>query len=229
MFYEMGMSEHMPIFLLLSPLPPELKVVLKRLEDKNFTVQKMDDVYICPELRLMLAVSGHGKVQTALNTQKILISQPQIKTAFLMGAAGALKEDVRPRDVVVASKSIEHDYRLLFISRPLPEISCPHDYTASLTPVGEFGLHVGPIASGDEDIINTERAAELQKKTQALAVAWEGAGFARACQSCKVSWTEIRAVTDSADHKAIDSFKANLEPAMNNAFDVFWKILTVDQ
>ncbi|MBX2993701.1 MAG: 5'-methylthioadenosine/S-adenosylhomocysteine nucleosidase [Bdellovibrionaceae bacterium] len=223
------MSDHMPLFLVLSPLKSELKVILERIEQKNFTLQKLGDVYVCPEARLMLAASGHGKVQTALNTQKILLLHPQIKDAFLIGAAGALKAGVKPRDVVVATKSIEHDYRLLFISKPLPEILSPHDYAASLSPIGDFGLHIGPIASGDEDIVNTERAAELQAKTQALAVAWEGAGFARACQNCQVAWTEIRAVTDEADHKAVDSFKANLEPAMNNAFDVFWKILTVDE
>jgi len=48
-----------------------------------------------------------------------------------------------------------------------------------------FQVHIGPIASGDEDIVDSVRAIEVRTATEALCVAWEGSGGARAAQ---VSW-----------------------------------------
>jgi nucleoside phosphorylase len=55
------------------------------------------------------------------------------------------------------------------------------------------------IASGDEDIVTIERAAELHTQTGAVAVAWEGAGVARACLFSQIPYLEIRGITDTAD------------------------------
>lgn len=50
----------------------------------------------------------------------------------------------------------------------------------------------------------------------ALAVAWEGAGGARACVFSGLPFLEIRGITDSADHRAPVEFEQNLEKAMAN-------------
>jgi nucleoside phosphorylase len=52
--------------------------------------------------------------------------------------------------------------------------------------------------------------------TGALAVAWEGAGGARACQFNNVPFVEIRGVTDRADSDAALDFEANLRSVMRN-------------
>jgi adenosylhomocysteine nucleosidase len=77
-------------------------------------------------------------------------------------------------------------------------------------------VHYGIIASGDEDIVALERAQALHAQTQALAVAWEGAGVARACRFSGISSLEIRAITDTADHEAPAAFETNLRLAMEN-------------
>ena len=79
-----------------------------------------------------------------------------------------------------------------------------------------FRVHFGPIASGDEDVVETERGKELHESTGALAVAWEGAGGARACAFSSIPFVEIRGVTDTANHTAASDFAENLELAMNN-------------
>ena len=48
-------------------------------------------------------------------------------------------------------------------------------------------------------------------RTGALAVAWEGAGGARACHFSGIPFLEIRGITDSADSDAASDFRATLE------------------
>jgi len=58
-------------------------------------------------------------------------------------------------------------------------------------------------------------------RTGALAVAWEGAGGARACHFSGIPFLEIRGITDSADSDAASDFGANLEGAMRNVAALF--------
>ena len=60
-------------------------------------------------------------------------------------------------------------------------------------------MHWSLFASGDEDVIELERKKQIQRRTGALVVAWEGAGGARACQFSGIPFMEIRGVTDNAD------------------------------
>jgi adenosylhomocysteine nucleosidase len=56
----------------------------------------------------------------------------------------------------------------------------------------------------------------LQSLTGAIAVAWEGAGGARACRFSGVPFLEIRGITDSAGHSAPTDFEENLIIALHN-------------
>ena len=79
-----------------------------------------------------------------------------------------------------------------------------------------FSVHIGIVASGDEDIVTHIRAEELQKQTNALAVAWEGAGGARAARFNNLPFIEVRGITDNARDDVPQSFSANLPVAMSN-------------
>jgi adenosylhomocysteine nucleosidase len=48
-----------------------------------------------------------------------------------------------------------------------------------------------------------------------LAVAWEGAGVARAARLHEVDFLEIRALTDGADENTMAHFQENLASAMD--------------
>ena len=74
-----------------------------------------------------------------------------------------------------------------------------------------FKVHFGKVASGDEDIIERIRAQELNTLTGALAVAWEGAGGARASCFMGIPHLEIRGLTDIADNDAPIVFDENLK------------------
>ncbi len=94
-----------------------------------------------------------------------------------------------------------------------------------IVPAAGFRVHFGPIASGDEDIVDVARGQELRETTGAVAVAWEGAGGARACLFSGTPFVEIRGVTDNANHTAPADFETNLELAMDNlaALIIAWR------
>ncbi len=173
-----------------------------------------------PDLGATLAPGGLGKAQFALQTQHLLDMRSDWDLIVCTGAAGALADEVPVGDVVVATTTVEHDYNNKFNERALPKFDGAGATIADLKSVSQsldsFRVHFGPIASGDEDVVETERGKELHESTGALAVAWEGAGGARACAFSSIPFVEIRGVTDTANHTAAADFAENLELAMSN-------------
>ena len=173
-----------------------------------------------PDLGVTLARGGLGKVQFAVQTQHLLDSCSDWDLIVCAGAAGALADKVSVGDIVVATTTVEHDYNNKFNERALPKFDGAETAITELRSVSRstkaFSVHFGPIASGDEDVVETERKRALHESTGALAVAWEGAGGAKACAFNRIPFVEIRGVTDTADHNAASDFEENLEVAMRN-------------
>jgi adenosylhomocysteine nucleosidase len=174
-----------------------------------------------PSLDMLVAVGGNGKAQFGVQTQHLIGHCPQAKLLICAGAAGRLAGALSVGDVVVATSTIEHDYWERFTLKPLP---C-HDGDAEV--LGQFArvagvrefpfrVHFGPIASGDEDIIDAQRSAEVHAATQALCVAWEGSGGARAARFSGIGFLEVRSITDVADASAAVSFQENLRTVLPN-------------
>jgi adenosylhomocysteine nucleosidase len=136
------------------------------------------------------------------------------------GAAGALSPQVSIGDLIVATSTLEHDYNNKFSERPKPRFagdleSIEQIKALTLSDV-HFNVHFGIMAGGDEDVIDSARGAELYKAHQALAVAWEGVGGARACAFSQVPFLELRGATDTANHEAPVVFYVNLNTVMKN-------------
>src|SRR5215211_224119 len=157
-------------------------------------------------LGISVARGGHGKTQFGVQAQYLLDHAPDVAAVVCVGAAGALAEDLAIGDLVLATETVEHDYTERFSSHPLPRFAGNAALLAALQQLPlqslAFGVHFGIIASGDEDVIEIERAAALRQATEACAVAWEGAGGARACLFSGVPFLELRGITDTANHDA---------------------------
>jgi len=121
---------------------------------------------------------------------------------------------------VVGTETVEHDYRLLFATRPLPRFpGHPPSIEAlrrSAKATRNFRVAFDVIASGDEDVVTASRAQAIRDQTGAACVAWEGSGAARAALFNGIGSLEIRAVTDAADKEAPQKFDQNLPIAMAN-------------
>lgn len=188
------------------------------LDRKRDRIGKLDACHF-PEIQTTISRGGHGKAQFGVQTQ-YLLNQMKFDLVLCAGAAGALSPDVQVGDLIVATSTFEHDYELKFVKRPYPQFAGDAKSIEQLRKLNmkdqEFSMHFGIVASGDEDVIDIARGRELQEKTNALAVAWEGAGGARACAFSYTPYLEVRGATDIANHKAPVAFDKNLAVAMKN-------------
>ena len=135
---------------------------------------------------ILVSQGGLGKAQTALVTQHIIDHWEGISLVVCAESAGALLDALAVGDVVVATATIEHDFKSWIPGRPLPLFKGDAKSLSSLKTANRIRRHsfqvkFGPIASGDETVVNPDKAAQVRAATGAFAVAWEGAGAARAC------------------------------------------------
>jgi len=215
--------------LIILPLKPEYTLFLRSCAKLGYTAEKHDNTYRLsvqhiPTLNASIALGGHGKTQFGIHTQYFIDRLSPLDLVICIGAAGALTNNLRIGDIVIGTSIIEHDYTERFKKRPLPLFRTHPAIIDSFRKCSfqndTFKMHFGPIASGDEDITEVVRKDILHQKTQAIAVAWEGAGGARACIFNKIPYVELRSITDSADGLAVPDFKSNLATAIDNAVEL---------
>ena len=214
-----------PRILVLAPLAEEWSILVGACGERHLTRilpdLKLPCAYV-PAWRMALARAGHGKTQCAVQAQYLIGRFPSAALVVCVGAAGSLDPNLSLGDVVVGTETVEHDYRLLFATRPLPRfcgnvasLARLRDRAASLS---GFRIAFDVIASGDEDVVSSSRAAEIRTQTGAVCVAWEGSGAARAATFNNIGSLEIRGITDAADKEASQDFHDNLPIAMANLF-----------
>jgi adenosylhomocysteine nucleosidase len=212
-----------PRILVLCPLVREWSFLVSAFEPSIHVERlhdlKIDAAYIS-HWRALVAPGGHGKTQFAVQAQYLIGRFPSTELVICAGAAGSLSPHLSAGDVVVGTETVEHDYRQLFASRPLPRFPGhgPSIDALRRSAQGVSGFHVSfdVIAGGDEDVVVSERAQAIRDQTGAACVAWEGSGAARAALFNGIGSLEIRAVTDAADKEAPQRFEANLTIAMAN-------------
>ncbi len=214
--------------LLVTPLQKEMDAFLRGCaarghESTQTSIGRLPVAQV-DSLHLTVALGGNGKVQFAVQTQHLLDSGNNWHAVICAGTCGALAADVSVSDVVIGTETIEHDYYNRFNEHPTPSFAGDPDMLAALrampTDDYSFNLLFGPIASGDDDIVDPARSEELQRNTGALVVAWEGAGGARAFAFSQLPYLEIRAATDTADPNAPTDFYMNVPTAMDHIAEI---------
>jgi adenosylhomocysteine nucleosidase len=212
-----------PRILILAPLAREWSFLVSTFE-ASLSVEHLEDLKIkaayIPHWRALVAHGGHGKTQFAVQAQYLIGQFPSVELVICAGAAGSLASELCVGDVVVGTETVEHDYRLLFATRPLPRFPGHGPSIDALRPlarrISDFQVAFDVIASGDEDVVTSERAQAIRDQTGAVCVAWEGSGASRAALFNRLGSLEIRAVTDAADKEAPQRFDTNLPIAMAN-------------
>ena len=174
---------------------------------------------------VVLAEGGFGKVQYGVTTQHLLDHLPDVDLVVCAGIAGGLTDDVRVGDVVIGTETVEHDFYSGVLGRVPPGFEGSREHLARLAgTVGEedapFSVHFAPIASGDEGISDRVRKDAIHARTDALAVAFEGAGGARSALFCGIPYLEVRGISDMAEGDVLTELVANLPDAMANVATV---------
>jgi len=222
---------------MVTPLPDEFHPLLGAFTAMGYANSSREVGHLpvneIPDLHLCLAIGGHGKTQFGIHIQHLLDLIPQISLVICAGAAGGIAPAVKIGDVIVATSTVEHDFTNRFVIRPLPSFGGSPVHLDILKSFQhfpkDFTVHFGTVASGDEDIITPTRAEEVRQSTGALAVAWEGAGGARAARFMGIPFLEIRGLTDAADHDAPAIFDENVKIIMPRIAMIVEKLLARDQ
>src|SRR5215472_2746881 len=207
-----------PRLLILCPLAREWSFLVSTFE-ASLHVERLHDLEIegayIFDWRALVAPGGHGKTQFAVQAQYLIDRFSSVELVICAGAAGSLALELSVGDVVVGTETVEHDHRLLFATRPLPRFPGHGPSIDVLRRLAQgisgFRIAFDVIASGDEDVVTSERAQAIRDQTDAVCVAWEGSGAARAALFNRVGSLEIRAVTDAADKEAPQRFDANCQ------------------
>ena len=209
----------------ITPIAEEFHSLTKTFDQRwqGHEVRQVSRIQVCEyrTVGIIVAQGGLGKVQFAVITQHLLDNIPDLSLIVCAGVAGSLVKTVAVGDVVIGTATVEHDFNSKSPDARLPRFDGSPRHVAALQRKGSLGqssfrVHLGPIASGDEAVLDSSRAGELHIRTGALAVAWEGAGGARAAAFSGVPYLEIRGISDMADHDASVTWITNLPDAMRN-------------
>ena len=160
--------------------------------------------------------AGHGKTEYAIKAVSKIEAAGSADLLVCLGACGGLHGELSVGDIVVATETVEHDYKERFEPGPAPVFSGYEQVLPGLVELNLTNVVFGRIASGDEDIVDRSRAEQIAKEFESIAVAWEGAGGARAARHLGIPFLEVRVVTDMAHADAPGDFKANLQLGMQN-------------
>lgn len=189
---------------------------------KTETINNMN--YTLAELcgkEVAIVVCGVGKVNAAV-CATTLINRYSPTVIVNSGVAGALSPLVSVGDIVVASKSVEHDMNITALGDKQGEVSFPTgkimyfdcDKAASsllasvCESIPETKVARGIIASGDIFVSDRKSRLLINDRFGAIACEMEGAAIGHACYCCGVPYCIIRAISDDLnENKGVDFVK----------------------
>ena len=204
--------------------------------------------------KVVLGLSGIGKVNAAMVTT-LMVEHFRPRELIFSGVSGALSPKLRPGDIVIGRKIVQHDYGLLTdkgttssptrnpINGKRNPVFFPAD--AGLLKLAQAAggrikpekitttrgqrlprIRTGVIATGDVFVASAANKARIHKRLKADVVEMEGGAVAQVCWQLKVPCIVIRSVSDLADAGASDDFKKFYKAAARNSAALVQDILT---
>jgi len=200
----------------------ELEPILEKVEIKEIIEYARNKYYLAKykNLDLVLAYSKIGKVNAA-TTATILIEKFGAKKILFSGVAGAIDRDLKIGDLIIATKTCQHDVDLtVFGYEPgyIPEskvfFECDEKLNEIARNVAEklkIKLKEGIIASGDQFIHSKERKEWIAKTFNASAIEMEGGAVGCVTWTLDVPFFMLRSISDTAEEGAGVDFDEFLE------------------
>ena len=171
-------------------------------------------------LDLIIAYSKIGKVNATL-TASTLIHKFGAQKLLFSGVAGAVSEDLKIGDLIIASKLAQHDLDISAFGHPYGYVPGGAVYVETDSTLMELAKKVarglskplkeGIIATGDQFICAVDKKEWIEKTFHADALEMEGAAVAVVCDALKVPFCILRAISDAADMDAGFNFDTFLE------------------
>ncbi|AIM24835.1 5'-methylthioadenosine/adenosylhomocysteine nucleosidase [Melissococcus plutonius] len=173
---------------------------------------------------IILVRSGIGKVAATITTT-LLIHQYQVNLVINTGSAGGIGKNLAIGDLVIANALAYFDvdvtgfgYKPGQLPGGMPLYFETSQYAKlEMTKAAQetgYKIHHGLIVSGDTFVNNqTEIATILTNFPEALACEMEGAAVAQTATQFNIPFLIVRAISDTADEVATDTFDEFIEKA----------------
>ncbi|MBN2591975.1 MAG: 5'-methylthioadenosine/adenosylhomocysteine nucleosidase [Sedimentisphaerales bacterium] len=204
---------------------------------------------------VVMVWTGIGKVNAAMTTT-LLIEYFKPEQIIFTGIAGAVNNELRPGDIVIAEKTAHHDMGTIWpeglfvkgVKSRLDGFENPVFFPAdeklvtlaqkaaerigmrrieTVTGQRKPKIITGVIVTGDSFIASTEKCAELRKKLEADAVEMEGAAVAQICYQRQIDHLVIRSISDSADEGAVTDKQMFYILAAKNSSDLVAEMISL--
>ena len=240
-------TQQRPTTAILGAFDEETIMLEGQLEDKQeYKIQGVKFVWGRLKGRdVVVGWTGIGKVNAAMTTTLVL-ERFEPNEVIFSGIAGSLNPELSAGDIVVATKTIQHDLGILTPSgienigfvNPVTGKDNPAYFDADpqLLEAAEQAakqvvlekiktgseerdprIKKGVIVTGDVFVSSSEKSAELHDKFGADAVEMEGAATAQICYQQNVPCIVIRSISDRSDEKAMEEMNRFLKTAAKNS------------
>jgi adenosylhomocysteine nucleosidase len=233
---------------ILGALPVEIEQVVDALENEaEETIQGVE--FFSGQLdstSMVVSVTGAGKVNATI-TATLLIEHFQPQYVIFTGVAGALNPSLGPGDIVIGTKTAQHDLMKvqnegvegMTVRSPITGKECPEFFQCddvlleaargvrqewSEDPRGKGAgtgkgsqIREGIIVSGDAFVASDQMKTELHQRLGADAVDMESAAVAHVCHVYGIPFIAIRSFSDSADGMAMLDFRRFFKSAAHGS------------
>jgi len=142
-----------------------------------------------------LYFSGYSKTKAA-GAAQYAISTWSPETIFVCGTCGGVSEHLHPEDILIASETVFYDCidRFTISDAPFFPYLDSKLNIESVSHLRALGIHIGRIATGDQDIDLLVR--QSLEPLGVLAADWESAAIAHVCALNETPVVVIRGVSD---------------------------------
>lgn len=184
--------------------------------------------------KIVVCECGIGKVFSA-SAAALMIEKLGVTEIINVGVAGG-KKPLRQGDVVIAEKTVQHDYDATPDGLPLgqvhgfdsPYFDCDKGLVDRLDTIMndmKISHEIGVVASGDCFVSSREKAGAISEKFGAIAYDMESAAINQICKFQNVKFVSLRAISDNGDDEAVKSFYEFVTAAAETALNVLRRLI----
>ena len=215
---------------IMGAMPEEVEPIVAKLDGLRETVYGANRYYegVYHGQEVVVAYSKIGKVFATL-TATMLIEKFGCDTLLFSGVAGAISDELKIGDLIIADGLCQHDLDITAFGHPygfVPEGEVCISTDVNLRKIAKevavskgLTLREGVIATGDQFVANAERKDWIGNTFSADALEMEGASVAVVCSALEVPFFILRAISDSADMDASFNFDEFLESSAKISAD----------
>jgi adenosylhomocysteine/aminodeoxyfutalosine nucleosidase len=215
---------------IMGAMPEEVEPIVAKLDDLQTMTYGANRYYegTYKGQEVVVAYSKIGKVFATL-TATMLIEKFGCDTLLFSGVAGAISDELKIGDLIIADGLCQHDLDITAFGHPygyVPEgeVCIPTDVTLrkiakDVAASKGLILREGVIATGDQFVANAERKDWIGDTFSADALEMEDASVAVVCSALEVPFFILRAISDSADMDASFNFDEFLESSAKISAD----------